>query len=783
MQFERFDSIDSFSESIKNGINLFLGSGFSVEAFDEEDKRLPIGNGLLNELKDEFPAIKSFSSLSMASTILESTTKEEFYRYLSKRFCVKNFSEKYNALVKLNLKNIYTTNIDDLLFYIFENSKEKYLNNTAIRGACLGTKNAVNYSPLHGCVRNPEKGYIFSKTKIASVFTDQRDIWNSLRQTISKDPILFWGWSFEDSDAIEAMFSNRGGIDKNTSKWVVLYKPKQEEIWFYEALGFNIIISDTINLLKYFDEQIISENKDILSDLHLPQYSIPIYDKGLASYPLSSFFEGDAPRWSHIYSGEIAKTHHFTNIKNDIDAEKNIFVIGIPASGKTTLCMQLLAECNATNKHKHFIIGPTLEEAQKYVKQINNEPVLLFVDSCFRDVEAILHLISQNNIQLIGFDRDYLYEANSFRFKSSNDYNYSVIDVTEINDLDKRRILDSIPNDSKIRHTTIRGNDSTIFSLLSKNLKGPRFDLKFKKTVNDLYKSNKIATELFVMICYVHSCGVPVSFDMIYSYLRDIETDYIKIYDIISQVGRIIVECSDETFGFLNVNFDEQDYYQSRSRYFAELIIKNIPSNCPVLKDVLFTFIQNVPSFKICEYDVFKRKGFDADFTTKAFTDISDGIKYYTLAAEIDETEYLFQQAALYFSRKKEHSLAFQWIDKARNITSYNKFSIDNTHAIIQFNANKDVEDVDGSIKELLKESLEKLIKCYENDRRKATHVKSFAFLSLEFHNRYGYEGSVGFLELANDWIEIELESLDIGLKLKNEFRELNTKIEKILNY
>ena len=161
--------------------------------------------------------------------------------------------------------------------------------------------------------------------------------------------------------------------------------------------------------------------------------------------------------------------------------------------------------------------------------------------------------------------------------------------------------------------------------------------------------------------------------------------------------------------------------------------------------------------------------------------DVNDGIMFYTLASEKDETEYLYQQAALYFSRKKQYSLAFRWIDKARNITSYNKFSIDNTHAIIQFNANKDVEDADGSVKGLLMDSLDTLRKCYENDRRKPTHLKSFTQLTIEFYKRYGYDAALEYLQFANEWIEKERETLDYGNRLKRELESLDNNLKKII--
>lgn len=432
----------------------------------------------------------------------------------------------------------------------------------------------------------PEKGYIFSKTKIASAYTDQKDDWNNLRSVISNKPILFWGWSFEDSDAIEALYSGRMNSNNNDEKWILLYNPEEYEIDFYTALGFKIIVGSTLELLKWIQQHNIKRNvvedADDEKGFYLKEYSIPQNESQIASYPLVSFFEGDAPRWSYIYSGSLSKTHYYGLVSDYIDKGKDIFVIGIPACGKTTLMMQLLYEY-PSNKVKHFLCAPSIQEVNLYLKRLEGKKSILFVDEGFRDYNIVVKLLQQPNVQLVCFDRDYIYESQAYRIRNITN-NFEICDITEINDLDARKIIDSIPSEIRNRETTIFHYDKTIFSILTKNMRRQRFEVRFGKMVNEFYHQNPIATELFIMICYVHSCGVPVSFDMIFSYLRDITNDYRKMQQYISEIGKIIIQCGDNSFKFLNVDFDEQDYYQSRSRYFAELIIRNLPNSIGVLK-------------------------------------------------------------------------------------------------------------------------------------------------------------------------------------------------------
>lgn len=780
---ERFDSEERFMKRLTSGLNIFTGAGFSVEAQNADGEKFPIGQGLLDELKEMFPQIQTFPELSKASTVLEATCKEEFYDFLSKRFKVGEYSEKYNVLTQISIENIYTTNIDNLIYEIFKDSKDKYINTTTIEGIPFQQGAAINYSPLHGCVLYPEKGYIFSKTKIASAFTDQKDDWNNLRSVISNKPILFWGWSFEDSDAIEALYSGRINPNNNSEKWILLYKPKEYEISFYTALGFKIIIGSTLDLL----EKMLLCNKDAYNEelnentFYLKNYSIPKNESQIASYPLISFFEGDAPRWSYIYSGSLCKTHYYSIISDYIDKDKDTFIIGIPACGKTTLMMQLLYEY-PSNKPKHFLCSPTMSELNLYLNRLGGRKSLLFVDEGFRDYNVIIKLLQQSNVQLVCFDRDYIYESQAYRIRNITN-NYEICDITEINDLDARKIIDSIPTEIRKKDTTISNYDKTIFSILTRNMRNQRFEIRFGKMVNELYHTNPIATELFVMICYVHACGVPVSFDMIFSYLRDVTDDYLQMQQYIKEIGKIIIQCGDNSFKFLNVDFEEQDYYQSRSRYFAELIIRNLPNNIGLFKKVLVTFVDNVPSFKICRFDIFKRNAFNADFAIKAFTNIEEGCNYYEKCALIDDTEYIYQQAALYLNKKKKYSLAFKWIERARNFAIFNRFSIDNTHAIIQFNANINIEDDDAnSIINLLEQSLKILQNCYTGDKRKVIHVNTFADLTKQFYDRFGYERSAEYISQACEWLEKEKNSSDCGTKIKKQMEKSYSELLQIMN-
>lgn len=773
----KIEEQNTFENVLKTGISLFLGAGFSVLAKDKQGNNLPCGKVLLNELKQNFPKIAAFNDLSKVSTVLEkSMDKERFKEYLTNRFIVNEYSREYNYLTNINIKNIFSTNIDDLIFKIWDNNTEtqKYINNTLN----LGENNdslAINYFPVHGCVLNPDKDYIFSNIKIASAYSSQDGSWESLKLTVNSSPILFWGWSFNDSDIIEAIYSSRGKlVDDNTRKWIVLHEPQEYEIDFYKSLNFSIIIADTYELLKYFEKFKLKIDKRIDDTIKIPvKYQVPSSLKE-ASYPVENFFMGDIPRWSYIYSGQVIKTQHYKKLADLIHSGSNVIVTGIPASGKTTLMMQLASGIE-TEKPKHMLYTPTVAEVNEYCKIVGKEKVLVFVDNCLNDYMALLHLITKSNIQVIGFERDNKYESISYRLFENN-LKFELYDVSEVYEQDIARIIESIPK-GIYSGRIVDVQDKTIFEIIRKHTKVPVMEDRFATILRELYSYDEKATELFLMISYVHSCGVPVSYDMIYSYLED--DDYQNVYREIKNVGKLIIECYDQDFRFLGeMDLDDQDYYRCRTRYLAELIIQKVP-NYKLMRSVLNRFIEKVPVFKICRYDIFKSSAFDADLVTRYFVKYKEGIEFYKKCLEIEDSAFMYQQIALYASRKRKYSDAFRWIDKAKNCEKRNIFSIRNTHAIILFNANIGKENKDGSVVATLHQSLGILKDCYENDLRKGFHARIFGELILKFYETYGYEEVEKYIETAVEWLDTEISSKNNGNTSIKKMRQVKRDIEK----
>jgi hypothetical protein len=167
----------SFRHAALNGINLFLGAGFSVLAKAGE-KNLPAGGALKDELIDYFDRPKpSELSLSQLCQIIASTQRDRLHSFFYSRFTVTDFPTEYKNIELLTIKAIFTTNIDDLVPKIFDSSQKYYVNDILLRGPAIAGNMAIDYIPLHGNVAHGDGGYDFSPLEIASSFERDQNKW------------------------------------------------------------------------------------------------------------------------------------------------------------------------------------------------------------------------------------------------------------------------------------------------------------------------------------------------------------------------------------------------------------------------------------------------------------------------------------------------------------------------------------------------------------------------------------------------------------------------------
>ncbi|MBO2927072.1 SIR2 family protein [Metapseudomonas otitidis] len=773
-----------FKHHLTNGINIFTGSGFSTLAeglLNGIPKSMPTGDGLRKELLEFFNRDPNSNlSLSQLCQILSATKKDELVKFLRTRFSTANYNKEYEALNRVNIKSIFTTNIDDLAYRIYEDSEKYYLNDIALRGPSINERNAIDYIALHGCVRYEGEGFDFSPIEIASSFERDKDKWFGYIDRIKKTPTLYWGYSVSDAGVLQSLAKDTTNERDRAPSWIVLRREDKEAIEYYGSLGFQIIIGETLQLLNYF-KQLKTTNKPNKKKLRaassFKEYTVPEKSQ-MPVRTLGEFYLGAEPIWYDVFYGNLHKNEHFHRIRNGIADNKSIILTGGALTGKTTL-LKLLTITSSDFGWPFYIEEITPEKANLFKREIDSEgrKALLFIDNAGDAWEAINLLIDSPNIKVIAAERDYIYDSVAHRFPRKK---FEAIDVTGLTELDVQAVRNKIPSGLK-RRATIKPifrdleiiTQPTFFEVIDSAIEDHSLADRYIEALKNLKIESPLKHGLLILCCYMYSCRVPTSVDVAIAYARSHATDANYILETLNSMGSFLS-------AYEGALADEnQAYFVPRSRSVAEAVMRRIPTED--LKQLLLTFHTEVSPTKISRYDIFRRGAYEAGLVGKAFPNWTEGLKFYELASSRDHTHSLKQQGAIYLAHKKQYHLAFNWIDEALTMIGRRNAPVKNTYAVILFSANSD-KPLDSDVVASLNESMEILANCYSSDIRKAYHAKVFADQAVKFANRLPNQPeSIQYLDQAIEWLEAELK-LRIGdrtmtrmiQQLKQSKRSLN---------
>ncbi|HDR2471497.1 TPA: SIR2 family protein [Enterobacter soli] len=750
-----------FKHHLYNGINLFTGSGFSVLAngiFNDAPKTMPIGDGLRKELLIHFERDpNSVLSLSQLCQILISTKKDELVNFLKTRFTTVNYNGEYDSLDRVNIKSIFTTNIDDLAYKIYENSSKYYLNDIAVRGPSINSSNSIDYIALHGCVRYEDKDFDFSPVEISSSFERDKDKWFGYIDRIQHVPTLYWGYSVSDAGVLQSLAKSTTGGKERAPAWIVLRSDDKEAKEYYSALGFKIIISETKELLNYFKQlKVINkpDKKVIRAASFFKEYTVPDKSK-MPVRTLGDFYLGAEPTWYDVFYGGLHKNEHFHKIINCIAEGKNAILTGGALTGKTTL-LKLLTITSGDFGWPFYIDEISPEKANLLKKEIDTEgsKTILYIDNAADAWEAINILKDSENIQIIASDRDYIIDSVAHRFSRKK---FTFIDVTGLSYLDVQAVRDKIPAGLKRRRKVKYFSPDldvatapTFFEVIDSAIADHSLTERFLDALRSLKIEDPLSQDLLVMCCYLYSCRIPTSVDVAIAYSRKYKLAPEYIQEKMASMGSFlsIYEGS--------LSDENQDYYVPRSRSVAEAVMHKIPAE--EIKSLLLTFHTEVSPTKISRYDIFRRGAYDAGLVGRAFPDWKEGLNFYELASTRDNTHSLKQQAAIYLAHRKQYHLAFSWIDEALSMIGRQNAPVKNTYAVILFLANSD-KPLDSEVISSLIESMEILANCYSSDIRKTYHAKVFSDQALKFALRLPNQPeSMQYLDKAILWLETELQ-------------------------
>lgn len=762
----------TFRRALEEGINLFLGAGFSIGAQDYSNEDLPLGPKLAQELNGVFKTNFNLP-LSNLCTVLKGKDSEKLDGYLSSRFKVKSYYEdyKYQSLYKVNIKNIFTVNIDDLIINLYKNSKNKYINNVISgNGLSVDEKNSINYIALHGFVVSKNK-YIFSTFDLASAFKNETGLWSIFITALSQYPTLFIGYGFNDQGTIQSLTESGASNAGVKEIWATVADNKDNADAYLSAININPILAKTNDILEYIDNTALASTDINASNAiaettlnKLKRYIIPLDDNPVR--PIRDFFLGDAPIWYDIQSNLIAKTSYYSELCNLIDSGDDVIIAGISGAGKTTLLMQA-AFGYKTNKLKLICTSPTKEEAEFICANTEGHETIIFCDQFASDIDSFRVFSSASHIQLIAADREHFINIIGHLL---TDESLKELNITDLEDEDLEKIRQKIPKELFSSSTRLNKNDDiSLYEFIEGNINRSTLNERYVGVIKEIDSKDSRLCDLLLLISYVYSCRSPASYSMIHSFFGKEISSYSELFELIDILNSLI----NDTSTYINCN---EDFFRPRSSLISEAILNScVPGR---LSEFFNKFFDRLSPALINRFDVFRKQAFDARVMSRAFADAEDGIEFYKKMLNYDDSPYIKQQFAIYLMHKKKFNMSFNMIDRAIVETNGKNFSIKNTHAIILFRANINKDSSDPNVINTIRESMDILSKCYYSDKRRLYHVKVFAGHAIQFREIYGADKAKEYISTANSWVKKGLEDQPLNRDLKRLSKQLKPYVE-----
>ncbi|QAY75217.1 SIR2 family protein [Sphingosinicella sp. BN140058] len=721
-----------FNADVRKGINLFLGAGFSTLAKNSQGDTLPVGDSLKGKLIAEFK-LDTYSALDLPSlyAILLADRRDALRDFLVKTYTVSEYDTKYDSLRRLNVEYLYTTNIDDLPFYIFDgrgNLESRVLHDVYLYGAPRKPASVVQYIPLHGSIKHEDSDFLFTGGQMSSAFASDRETWYVFQRELQARPTVFLGYGMRDAGVLQALHGSSGRAQVN--RWILLRREDEATSALYASLGFHVFFGEIEQFLDFIGGQDIS--RVAISGGRAVHFTgeVPLVAQ-VAQRPIRNFFLGAEPEWSDAFSSQVVHRRTNSAVKNSIFSGRHVAVVGLPLSGKTTILKQVAAELASDRTVLYFdrLTEPTANQIISEHAPVGDR-VLVFVDNLLDSRESVERLVEEINAQIVCAEDSLYFDSVSLRLMAGK---IDVISSSEIAAQDLQSIIDSIPAEVRRWHVDdvseveADAGEIGLFESFRRHVFDEGLTTRFRAKLAEFESRDPEAFSVYIMACYVARCRSIVSFDMIYMFIDNAKKVYGDVYEITERIGSFLAEVD-------LVDDPHQDYFSVRSGALARIALKECPGRA--FARVYERFHAAVPPRVIVDYPTFRRYAYDNDFARRAYPRVGDGLKFYERLVKSTDNAYDYQHGAIYLSKMKSFTDAFSWIDTAMSKTRGRVYSIRNTHARILFEANIDVvkrDPDDGTALDGIRESMEVLQTCIEKDKRRSYHLLRYSDQAIQF--------------------------------------------------
>lgn len=528
---------------------LFLGAGFSYGAYLKTGTNIPLGNKLKDIIiKDllkisasdaEYEELNDYSLKQVCDYYEHSFGKEGLYDFLTDMFSDVVPSEEHFQLTNYQWKKIYTTNIDDLVEQVYARNKQTIIPQHSPRKTIVQRDSATHYFKLHGSVRNPSEGFVFStESYVNSVITSNDFRFSTLATDMHSEHFIFLGSNFEEFniDYYLKLYENTGYASSRGKLFFINPKPSallrkriervQGVLIEWDTNAFLQYITDLKSLDKKTKEQQLLKEVENMAFYNLS--SIKNSSGDLKDYQ-SRLYLGYEPTWEDIFTdwdfvNKDLIREFLRFLKNLPTYGSGIFsLIGKAYVGKSTflkrLALHLLSEGYEVFNYsgRYFNFFPFFQ----YLKKSENKKFALIVDNASYNYTPINQLLDMlpKSLELIVITAARPYSHFRYRYSLVGNYFYEYEFDNYISEeysgdilkkLEEKGYLGELSQISSLeeRRLNIQKNNDVVSTLYGLTY-GQGFIKRLNKNIQPLLKEDSDTKDLLISCAIFNRLELP----------------------------------------------------------------------------------------------------------------------------------------------------------------------------------------------------------------------------------------------------------------------------------
>lgn len=684
---------------------LFLGSGFSIGAHNKSEllDGKSLGKLIFDRLikekvpESDYEEIQGYNLRDLCSEVYSLYHgKKELSKLL-----VECFSQTYPKeggfhykLLDYPWKKIYTVNIDDLVENIYA-AKDKSL-------FVQNKKNLQNEDSLstilyklHGCVKCPEEGFVFSSDEYLELTTKMLDarVCNFTDELLNNN-IIFVGASLDEPD-IEHFLKiyADSGMRKRKNKLIFIdYEPKRKLKSRVKELGGILIQASAQEFLEYVSGLNYNPNeveKAVISLNYNGIYRLSDLKKLFVEPYESKLYEGNFCKWQDIYDEWFFTTDTYKKAVNKLDflvsnmeSISCFCLYGTMFSGKSSILKALAFHLEQNGydileyRSKILHISPLIE----YINTSTNQKFVLVVDCgayYYETFEKIFAThIGEKRLVILSASREYYHSKKKYYLEGNNYCDYYVDGEFKKEDVEMiSRILNKKAHLSYLASFDETKRQREIFKM--KNI----INLLLGLTYGNI--SHRIEEEYKRMFSYLSQNEKKMLTELAIFNIADVE-HYPRVLFAESYGGYVNLD-GDICKGQIRINdyarIDEQGI-TLRNSVLNTFIITEMRSE---IKDILINVLKKI-SRRVSErkndmwYIIFQCLLKDDILQDKLKLNRKERNNiYFSVKEEYKHISYYWLQLGLFFQKCGDYTAAYNYLEMSSSIRP-NSFKIQ--HAI-----------------------------------------------------------------------------------------------------